>query len=241
MLAFAPNYSAQHLSGDISQRNSSYALAGAIQEITQISSIFNSKNYLGKNATKSNFLELSKSYDIIRLAMHAIVDEENPHKSNLIFENDERLYINELFQMKIPAHLAVLSACNTGVGEIKEGEGVQSLSRAFTYAGVKSTLMSLWSIPDTQTSEIMTYFYSYLKEGKTKNEALQLAKLEYIKNSNEEVLKHPYYWAGFILSGDMMALKTTDDTLSYGGILLVAVLISGMLILMYFKRKNKKV
>lgn len=87
----------------------------------------------------------------------------------------------------------------------------------------------------------MTYFYSYLKEGKTKNEALQLAKLEYIKNSNEEVLKHPYYWAGFILSGDMMALKTTDDTLSYGGILLVAVLISGMLILMYFKRKNKKV
>jgi len=240
MLAFAPNYSSQNLADEISQRNSNYVLAGAIQEINQISSIFNSKKFVGEHATKLNFMELSKSYDIIHLAMHAIVDGEDPDKSNLIFENDERLYINELYQMKIPAHLAVLSACNTGIGEIKKGEGVQSLSRAFTYAGVKSTLMSLWAVPDTQTSEIMTHFYAYLKEGKSKNEALQLAKLAYMKNSNEEVLKHPYYWAGFIISGDMMALNTTER-ISYTGILFGSALIFALLIFMYFKRKRKKV
>ncbi len=241
MLAFAPNYNSQNnLPDEFSQRKSAYALAGAIQEVNQISSIFNSKKVLGEKATKSNFIKLSNSYDILHLAMHAIVDEENPDKSNLIFENDERLYINELYQMKIPAHLAVLSACNTGIGEIKEGEGVQSLSRAFTYAGVKSTLMSLWAVPDTQTSEIMTYFYSYLKEGKSKNEALQLAKQEYINNANEDVLQHPYYWAGFIISGDMMALKS-DESDSYLSMYAGSALIIGLLIFVYFKRKNKKV
>ncbi|HZW76917.1 MAG TPA: CHAT domain-containing tetratricopeptide repeat protein [Flavobacteriaceae bacterium] len=207
LAAFAPTYAAG-INSELAQRNGGkiYDLKGAKDEVKKISAIFSSKLFLDDQATKENFIKNSGNYDILHLAMHASVDEEDPNLSHLIFEGEEPLYLNELYKLRIPAHLAVLSACSTGAGELKEGEGIQSLSRAFTYAGVKSTIMSLWPVPDKQTSEIMTEFYANLKKGKSKNEALQLAKELYIANATDESLKHPYYWAGFIVSGDTAAL-----------------------------------
>ena len=199
LAVFSPQYNLQYANDSEIEdlqtlvRSGNYELLGATEEAKYVNTIFGGDLYLGEQATKTNFLEKSSQYDILHLAMHAIVNEEDSNMSSLIFNNDERLYLSELYDMKIPAHLAVLSACDTGYGEIKDGEGVQSLSRAFTYAGVKSTVMSLWPVPDRETSVIMTQFYTNLKDGKSKDEALQLAKVNYMKNVSEVELKHPYY------------------------------------------------
>lgn len=89
--------------------------------------------------------------------------------------------------------LVVLSACETGLGDIKGSEGVFGLQRAFKMAGVKNIIMSLWEIPDAQTSELMTSFYSYCFAGKSVHDALQAAQTDMRKKYP------PYYWAGFKL------------------------------------------
>lgn len=89
--------------------------------------------------------------------------------------------------------LVVLSACETGLGDIKGSEGVFGLQRAFKLAGVKNIIMSLWKVPDAQTSELMTSFYSYCFAGKSVHDALQAAQTEMKKKYP------PYYWAGFKL------------------------------------------
>ena len=90
--------------------------------------------------------------------------------------------------------LVVLSACETGLGDIKGDEGVFGLQRAFKLAGVNSIIMSLWKIPDQQTAELMQYFYKFYISGKSKNESLKLAQKRIsLKYPN------PYYWAAFVL------------------------------------------
>lgn len=239
--AFSPQYDLQYAATSekkdlqVLVRSGNYELKGAQDEARNINAIFGGDLFLGELATKSNFMTKSKDYDILHLAMHAVVDEEDSNKSSLIFNNDERLYLSELYEMKIPAHLAVLSACETGSGRLKEGEGVQSLSRAFTYAGVKSTVMSLWPVPDRETSVIMQDFYRYLKEGKSKDEALRSAKINYLTNVSEVELKHPYYWAGFIVSGDVAPLQNGISYWWYLGFALLALL---LLLFWYLKRKR---
>ncbi|MGI8788321.1 MAG: CHAT domain-containing protein [Pyrinomonadaceae bacterium] len=95
--------------------------------------------------------------------------------------------------------LVVLSACDTGVGEIKNGEGVYGLRRAFTLAGTESLVMSLWSVSDYTTRELMTNYYKNLKQKMGRGAALRQAQLEMLKRKGRE---HPFYWAAFIESGE---------------------------------------
>ena len=92
--------------------------------------------------------------------------------------------------------LVVLSACQTGVGDVKSGEGVFGLKRAFILSGAKTLVMSLWSVPSKETVDLMTAFYALLSEGKTPSEALRQAKLTLMKQK-----PHPFFWAAFILTG----------------------------------------
>ncbi len=92
--------------------------------------------------------------------------------------------------------LVVLSACETGVGDVQRGEGVFGLKRAFILSGAKSLVMSLWSVPSTETTELMKEFYTLLSQGKTKAEALRQAKLSIMKNK-----PNPVYWGAFVLTG----------------------------------------
>ncbi|SIQ53243.1 CHAT domain-containing protein [Pontibacter lucknowensis] len=110
-------------------------------------------------------------------------------------ENDGIITAQEISQLDLSnIDLVVLSACETGLGDIKGSEGVYGLQRAFKLAGAKSTLVSLWKVPDLQTSELMTYFYQYLEAGISKSEALRKAQIQ-IKSQYDL----PFYWAGFIL------------------------------------------
>ena len=110
-----------------------------------------------------------------------------------------------------------------------------SLSRAFTYSGVVSTVHSLWEIPDKQAYELMQLFYANLNKGLSKSKALQQAKVEYLKTCNAEELKHPYYWSGFVLNGNPKALLKNK---SYGVEILIGVLLF-FIGLIYFLKFRK--
>jgi CHAT domain-containing protein len=95
--------------------------------------------------------------------------------------------------------LVVLSACDTGVGEIRNGEGVYGLRRSFVLAGAESLVMSLWSVSDSTTRELMTSYYKDLKQGMGRGAALRRVQLDMLKRTGR---RHPFYWASFIHFGE---------------------------------------
>jgi len=131
----------------------------------------------------------------MRAGIQPFQAERSPEAST----NDGFLHAYEIYNMQLNADLVVLSACNTGVGRLVEGEGIMSLARAFKYAGCPNIVTSLWQADDASTAWIMEAFYQNLKEGKKKDEALRLAKLEYVQSSRRN---HPFFWGTFILIGN---------------------------------------
>lgn len=103
----------------------------------------------------------------------------------------------------VGTELVVLSACETGVGDVRNGEGVFGLRRAFQHAGAQSVLMSLWKVPDKETSELMRSFYSAWLDGQTKKAALRESVLKIMKSHRKQRgVAHPYFWGAFVLVGN---------------------------------------
>jgi CHAT domain-containing protein len=100
--------------------------------------------------------------------------------------------------------LVTLSACDTGVGDVKTGEGVYGLRRAFFVAGAESLVMSLWPISDQVTRTMMTRYYAGLARGEGRGDALRRVQLSMIADPRH---RHPFYWAGFIQAGDWTPLR----------------------------------
>lgn len=183
--------------------------------VNQLASLMNGDKWLEHAASEKNFKMEAPNYDILHLAMHGYLDSHNPLYSKLVFtltadtlEEDNFLTAAEIYNLQLNADLAVLSACQTGEGEFKKGEGIMSLARAFAYAGCPSMVMSLWSVPDKETGELMVYFYEELKAGETKDVALRKAKLRYLEaHQADKIGSHPYHWAAFVPIGDMDAMK----------------------------------
>ncbi|MDX1911612.1 MAG: CHAT domain-containing tetratricopeptide repeat protein, partial [Saprospiraceae bacterium] len=166
----------------------------------------------GKEAAKNRFVSLAARYRILHLATHGKANHLKGDFSFLAFSPDETvsenalLSVGELYNLPINADLVLLSACETAIGEAQRGEGVVSLARAFAYTGAKSIVASLWSVNDRSTMQIMDGFYAELSAGKSKNQALVLAKRRYLEE-NPGQSAHPFFWAGFVAVGDMSPLK----------------------------------
>lgn len=214
-------------------RSGEYALPGASREAEVVSNTLGGDRYTGLDATEDHFRKHAHEFQILHLSMHALLEDENPNYSRLIFTQtdnssyDNYLYASELSRMSLNADLAVLSACNTGRGRNVKGEGVMSLSRAFNYAGVPSVVHSLWKVPDDATADIMPAFYVGLKEGNTKSSALRAAKLEYLSTTIAPEQKHPFYWAGFVATGDVTPVALSQSNLTHYvviGLIALAVL-----------------
>jgi len=202
---FAPEYAGTRKESLLAVRGASYSLSGAKEEVSEISRFISGDVYAGDVASKTKFKSLENDVSILHLAMHSNLNGEDPELSNLVFsdsEQDYEMYISELYGLNFNAQLAVLSACNTGIGGFQDGGNLVSMHHAFTTAGIPATIASLWNAPDQSTKEIMIAFYENLLQGHDKATALRQAKLSYLGNNKDENLQHPFYWAGFVLSGD---------------------------------------
>jgi CHAT domain-containing protein len=240
LLAFAPTYeniSDNNLTESSVTRDylkSLKPLPGAIDEVNTISTIIDGDIYKGNNATLKNFKDNTSDYGILHLAMHTMIDDENPMYSKLAFEQGEGdnglLNTYEIYNMQINSQLSVLSGCKTGVGKLVKGEGMLCLAKGFMYAGCPSLVMTLWEIDDKSGSELMKSFYGYLSDGKAKDEALRLAKLDYINNSNN-LKSNPYYWAGYINFGNQQPLLLKHN--SSNNVLTTIFIFAGGLVLLF--------
>jgi len=211
------------------------------RELDEISTLFaKSKQkifkgeYASKEQLKNNNLE---EFKIIHFATHSIIDDKNPSRSSIVLSfkdqnEDGFLQVREIYNLKLNSDLVTLSACETGLGELIQGEGIgiECLNRAFFCAGTSAVLMSLWAVNDQASCQLMERFYRHLKSSESIMDASRKVKLEMIDSN---VLSHPYYWAGFIVSGkadEIIFPKSTSRWLLIGvslvlagGIIFVAV------------------
>jgi|GEM_PF-4889472 len=222
LLAMAPFSTADTLSLSLGQANRGGAvLTGAElpplpasgQEIATVAKQWDGDAYYGNEATINNFDQYVEDYRIILLATHGEIDGIASDYSFLAFAHPDsantyqKLYIHDLYNYELNADMVVLSACNSGSGLFKAGEGVISLARAVSYAGGKSAFTTLWSIDDESAKDLVIAFFDLLQRpGMTKSEALRQAKLKFIA-ANPGPKSNPIYWAAFIGIGDMSPIN----------------------------------
>ncbi len=220
-------------------------IPGTVEEVNLLQAYFGGAFYSGKAANERKFKEEAPKYGILHLAMHGIVDAENPEFSSMVFTEDGSglednfLHSNEIKQLNLQANLVVLSACETGFGKYQHGEGVVSLGRSFMYAGAPSVVMTLWKINDYSSILITKLFYENLQKGLSKDEALQNAKQTYVEDALGG-LSHPAFWAAFVQLGDYKPIQVANKSSIFwfvgGGLVLLSLL--GAL---YFIKKKKEV
>ena len=218
VLAFAPEYG----KGKPSKLRSAVTykdlkpIPGTQKEAENVVSAFGGSYYIGSQADEETFREKSGEGKILHLAMHTIIDNQEPLYSKLAFTqgvdsiNDGFLNAFEIYGLKLRSPLVVLSACNSGYGKLMKGEGLVSLSRAFLFAGCPSMVFTLWSIADNSTVSIMNDFYINLNSKEQVNSALQKAQIKYI-NESDSRMSHPYYWSAFLHSGSSKPLNSSAN------------------------------
>lgn len=189
------------------------ALFYSSKEVTAISDIFNGKVLLGANADKEAFLKNAGRCSILHLNTHGKADDKVGDYAWLGFSRPgdslafDKLYVKDIYNLSLNADLVVLSACETGIGELKRGEGIISLARAFAFAGAKSIVTSLWSVDDKSTGELMQLFYQNIQKGLRKDKAMWRAKKDFLAANKGTKYAHPFFWAGFIPIGDMAPVQ----------------------------------
>lgn len=187
---------------------------------------------LDSAATKKTFLATAQNYTTLHLATHTIINNTNPNQSLITFyptpslaQNENNLYVQEIYNLNlINTNLVILSACETGTGQLSKGEGLMSLARAFTYAGCPNIIASLWKADDKSTAWIIQRFYHYQQKGLSAANSLQKAKIDYLQSSDiEKRFKTPNYWAHLVLTGIPENNTTTNYWLWVGGGILLII------------------
>jgi CHAT domain-containing protein len=162
--------------------------------------------YTGDKALEANAKKAAPNYRYVHFATHGLFNDAAPMLSSVVLAQpaansgeDGFLTAREIFDLDLNADLVTLSACNTGSGQKKSGEGVIGLTWALFVAGAPTQVVSQWAVNDQSTATLMKKFYAQLKSGQFKGAALRNAELEMMRDST---YAHPFYWAPFILMGD---------------------------------------
>ena len=213
------------------------------EEIDFAAHLFNGKTLVNEAATEAQFKQYAPQSRVLHLSMHAYANNENDNFSGLIFtqpldtvQEDGFLHANELYNLSLHSELAVLSACETGIGTLAPGEGIMSLGRAFKYAGCPNVTMSLWNADDQSTSQIMQHFFGHLHNGSAKDRALRRAKLDYL-NDARSAQAHPYYWAAFVQVGNGDPLSSAGGFSGWWWVATLAALI--LLLGAWYRRQTR--
>jgi CHAT domain-containing protein len=161
---------------------------------------------LDASENKVKTTDVSK-YRILHVATHGLLNTERPQFTGVVLslvgnrEGDGFLRTDEIFNLRLGSPLVMLSACETGLGKERRGEGVIGLTRAFMYAGAPTVGVSLWSVSDKSTADLMTDFYKRLltKGSPAPPAAMRAAQVAMIEGKKYSA---PFYWAPFVLVGD---------------------------------------
>ena len=187
-------------------------LQNALIEADAIAKILHVTALTRDDATKPAVLErLQHGVSVIHISAHGILEKATialaPSReiraTKIPDEEDYMLTMAEVQKAQVRSQLVVLSCCHSGRGEIR-AEGVVGMCRAFLASGARAVVASLWAISDQATLEFMTYFYNYLKEGKSASTSLQLTMDDMRKSKR---FSEPKYWAPFFLMGDDVTIK----------------------------------
>ena len=213
ILALAPDF--QQGKSTTREGSSLSPLPGAQLELDSLTQSFDGYYLRGAAATEAVVKRCNGHRGVLHLATHTEIDNTLPTASRLLLkggpQQDGYLHAYELYRIALSAELAFLSACNTGYGTLKAGEGSVSLAHAFAYAGCPNLVMTLWPVRDRTAPTLVSAYYRFLQNGYDKAEAMRQAKLFYLKF--EPVNRHPYYWSGFTYLGDRrpIALQPARD------------------------------
>jgi CHAT domain-containing protein/tetratricopeptide (TPR) repeat protein len=165
-----------------------------------------SELHLGSDDLK-RYLTAAPAVPLLHLATHATADLTSPERSRILFspaaagDRADYLFLKEVYGLDLRGvDLAILSACDTERGKSIRGEGVQGFGRALLAAGARSSITALWRVADEPSREFMQQLYYELNHGAPKAEALRTAKLSFLRSST--LLRHPRFWAPFVLNGD---------------------------------------
>lgn len=232
---FAPTYST---TGD-------YKLQKTCSMVKNVQKMLGGHAWCDVDASEERFKHSASEYRTLLLAMHGISNPEHPELSHLLFGdpgpdsliNNNILYAPELQILRLQADLVVLSACYSGSGKFEQGEGIFSLARAFAAARVPATVMSLWLFHEDAAPPLVEGFFKYLQAGKTKDEALRLAKLDFLNDEDNFEMAHPFFWAGLAASGDMRALDLPQKTPFYWWMVSATVLLG---LGLWWRRRKKR-
>jgi len=176
------------------------SLPEAAAEVKQIGQLFpGASTKVGAAVSKAD-VQVAPGVGVLHLATHGVLDHKNPAGSYLVLGGNQNLMITDIYGLKLKGlRLVTLSACDTAVGEREPGRNLTTLADAFGVAGSPTVIASLWKVSDASTRELMVAFYKGLKEKKSLAEALQGAQRSLIARPE---LRHPFYWAPFVLLGD---------------------------------------
>jgi len=212
-------------------RSSNAFLLFANQEANDIKNVWPGKVKIERSMSLSHLDECADDYNIFHFAGHAVASGDDPQ---LILNSDSIISSSSIEESNFNFDLVTLSACETGLGQFENGEGVRSLAYGFLSSGVKNIVYSLWAVNDQSSSKLMSHFYRELLKGNSVNQSLRNAKLKYLQQS-PNAQKHPYYWAGFISVGSDISFPETKSLMNLHWIIsLVAVII----FLLYLKTKS---
>lgn len=220
-------------------------LKGTYEESSAIKKMLGGRLLVGQKATESKFKSIAPKYSILHLAMHTIPDKNNSLNSSLVFTpgadqtEDGVLFGHEVYNLSLNAWLTVLSACDTGSGQMAGGEGVLSFGRAFIVAGCPNLIMTLWTVDDRSSQRIMVNFYQSLLAGTGIADALQNSKLAYLKGV-DQLHAHPHFWAGFIELGQNQVIQIPHRKPGFLFLLLFSMVTVLGLVLLQAKRNPRR-
>ncbi|MDC8002655.1 CHAT domain-containing protein [Aureisphaera galaxeae] len=177
------------------------ALTYSLEEAKGVKKYSKTTLLMNEEATADAFFKQSLDHSILHISTHAQGGTfSTPAAIEFV---DRTVPLEEFYGYEFDKELVVLSACETGVGKVIRGEGVQNMARAFQYTGTDNVLFSLWNVNDYSTSEIMRYFYMELHVQRMKGTSLRNAQLGYLKDTRlDNTKRSPYYWAAFVYYGD---------------------------------------
>lgn len=171
-------------------------------EVKTVAGLYGAKPFLTDSLSTAEFQKMASGFNLIHIAAHAEYNSANPLFTRIMIGGKEEeigLAVKEIYKLDLAkVNIVVLSACKTQLGPYSKGDDIIGLNRAFIYAGTPAVIASLWSVDDASTGELMKAFYTNLKRGLTRSAALQAAQSKVRKKN-----PHPYYWAGFVLTGGL--------------------------------------